>query len=324
MTENIAWTLSSLGQLSILLEVSSPKPGNVNRLRRFSDTGYRHFLASASMIGRGFHEAARKGTMLPKGEIPSDSIGIGELIHTCVNDSLRGLNNRNTIFGTILLYVPLVIAIAAAVEENGKFTIDSTRDWLRAILDQTTVEDTLHVYRAFHLIRPSGDLNRKESSWTDIHDRYDIENPRIFENIEEDQITLHHLFTLSADVDPICREWAEYYRIVFDEVFPYLDGKSNKLDDLEEGIVHTFIWLLSKYPDGLITRKAGSEKAEEVRLLAERVISGIPGSLASSQALTILEEELGKERNSLNPGTTADLLSAAILCKLASMTFALY
>ncbi|MHA1480725.1 MAG: triphosphoribosyl-dephospho-CoA synthase, partial [Candidatus Thorarchaeota archaeon] len=43
--KDIPWSITSLAQLAILLEVSSPKPGNVNRLRRFSDTGYRHFMA---------------------------------------------------------------------------------------------------------------------------------------------------------------------------------------------------------------------------------------------------------------------------------------
>ncbi|MFX0044485.1 MAG: triphosphoribosyl-dephospho-CoA synthase, partial [Candidatus Hermodarchaeota archaeon] len=64
LKEQIAWSLASLGQLSILLEVSSPKPGNVSRLRRFSDTGYRHFLASASLVGRGLYMAAKRGLRL--------------------------------------------------------------------------------------------------------------------------------------------------------------------------------------------------------------------------------------------------------------------
>ncbi|MCK5150355.1 MAG: triphosphoribosyl-dephospho-CoA synthase, partial [Candidatus Thorarchaeota archaeon] len=67
--KDISWTLASCAQLSILLEVSSPKPGNVNRLRRFSDTGYRHFLASASLMGRGLHLAATRGIQLANSEI---------------------------------------------------------------------------------------------------------------------------------------------------------------------------------------------------------------------------------------------------------------
>ena len=72
MKTNIAWKIASLGQLSILLEVSSPKPGNVSRLRRFSDTGYRHFLASASLASRGLHIAASRGQELADGLITPD------------------------------------------------------------------------------------------------------------------------------------------------------------------------------------------------------------------------------------------------------------
>lgn len=273
------------------------------------------------MIGKGLYMAALKGIMLPEDKILPNEVGIGQLIHTCVYDSLSGLNTKNTIFGTILLYVPLTVALAAVVEEDGKFRGGQTRKWLRTVLDQTTVEDTIQVYRAFSLVQPKGDLNKVGPSWTEIHDRYDFNNPKVYENIEMDQISLQHLFTLSSDVDPICREWSEYYRVILEEAFPYLDSKSKKLEDLEEGIVDTFIWLLSKYRDGLIIRKAGVERAEEVRLLAERIMTESSDNPNSNDMLSILDKELGKEQNTMNPGTTADLLSAAILCKLASMAF---
>ncbi len=107
---DIAWKVMSLSQLSILLEVSSPKPGNVNRLRAFSDTGYRHFLASSALLGRGLYTSAKRGISLASEEISAEGVGLGELIFESSKDVFGGLNQSNTILGTILLYIPIVVA----------------------------------------------------------------------------------------------------------------------------------------------------------------------------------------------------------------------
>jgi triphosphoribosyl-dephospho-CoA synthase len=310
-----------LGQLSILLEVSSPKPGNVSRLRRFSDTGYRHFLASASLLSRGLYIAASRGQDLARGLLPPEGVRVGNIIHECSRDVFSGLNQRNTIFGTVLLYVPLVIAAGATIEAYGEFSPDEMSRWIRQILSSTTSEDTVGLYKAFHLIHPGGQLNKEDASWTEVHDRFDIDNPRVFDNIREDNMTLQNLFKKSAEVDPICREWSEDYQDIITRVFPYLDDVAGSLEDLEEGIVRTFIWQLSRYHDGLILKKAGLKRAEEVRSLAENIVGNGMNGKETDDLMAHLDEELRREGNLLNPGTTADFVSAAIFCKLVAMEF---
>ncbi|MFW9848299.1 MAG: triphosphoribosyl-dephospho-CoA synthase [Candidatus Thorarchaeota archaeon] len=319
--KDICWTLTSCAQLSILLEVSSPKPGNVNRLRRFSDTGYRHFLASASLMGRGLHLAAKRGIQVASSEIKPKDIGIGELIHECSADVFGGLNKSNTILGTILLYIPVVVATAAALQEERRLSIDRLQKWIRIVLNNTSVEDTLNVYRAFHLANPGGVLNKEEQTWTDIHDRYDIENPNVLENITKDDLTLRKLFSLSADVEPISKEWSDYFKLTLRKTYPYLNALSDSLENLEEGIVRTFTWLLSYQPDGLIIKKAGLEKAKEIQQLAKEIISAGHDESSTEDLLDELDSILRSDGNTLNPGTTADMVSVAILLKLVEMTF---
>jgi triphosphoribosyl-dephospho-CoA synthase len=318
---NIPWKIASLGQLSILMEVSSPKPGNVSRLRRFSDTGYRHFLASASLASRGLYLAASRGQELAEGHITPEEVKIGDIIHEFSKDVFSGLNQRNTIFGTVLLHVPLVIAAGATIAASKKFILSEMSSWIRLIIDNTTCEDTINLYRAFHLILPGGQLSRADATWTERHDRFDVENPEVFDNIREDNMTLHDLFKMSANVDPISREWSEYYQGILGEIFPYLDEVARCLEDLEEGIVRTFIWQLSREHDGLILKKAGIRIAEEVRSLAERIVGNGMNGVESEDLLAHLDDELRREGNLLNPGTTADFVSAAIFCKLVAMEF---
>jgi triphosphoribosyl-dephospho-CoA synthase len=319
--KDITWTLASIGQLSILLEASSPKPGNVNRQMGFSDTDYRHFLASASLMSRGLHLCAERGVSLAVGHIDPSEIQLGELILQSAEDTFTGINRRNTILGTILLYVPLVVSCAATIQEKKFFSSQRVVDWLKVIVDNSSIEDTVNLYKAFHLARSTSPKHNESTSWTDAHSRYDIDNKRVFENIVEDGLTLHGLFNMSSEVDEISNEWANQFGLTLTKVFPYLDGVTENLEDLEEGIVQTFIWLLSLRPDGLITKKAGEKRAEEVRTLAEKVMMAWNQKSDPIDVMVKLDRELRMEGNLLNPGTTADLVSTAILCKLVSLEF---
>jgi triphosphoribosyl-dephospho-CoA synthase len=319
--KDIAWTLASIGQLSILLEASSPKPGNVNRQVGFSDTDYRHFLASASVMARGLYLSAKRGISLADEEIQASDVQLGALIYQSASDTFTGINRRNTILGTILLYIPLIVSCAAVAKRDGKFSISGLAEWLKVIVDNTSVDDTVNLYKAFHLARSTSPKHNESASWTEAHSRYDINNPEVFENIVEDKLTLKDLFLLSSEVDEISNEWANQFNLTLTKVFPYLDGITDSLEDLEEGIVQTFIWLLSLRPDGLITKKTGEQQAEEVRSLAEKIMTAWDQKAGPMEIMVQLDCELRKEGNLLNPGTTADLISASILCKLVSLEF---
>jgi triphosphoribosyl-dephospho-CoA synthase len=265
--------------------------------------------------------AAQRGVMLAEGELSSDQTELGELILECSRDVFSGLNRRNTVFGTLLLHVPLAVAAGATVSRDCSFSSKAMTQWLRLILDNSTVEDTVNLYKAFHIVRPGGELNKDDVTWTDVHNRYDIDNPLVYDNIREDEITIQGLFRRSAEVDPICEEWSQYFNSIINEIYPYLSNVTKSLEDLEEGIVRTFIWQLSRKPDGLIAKKAGLERAEEVRALAGRIVLDGMNGKATNDLLENLDDVLRKEGNLLNPGTTADFVSASIFCKLISMQF---
>lgn len=315
---DIPWKFSSIGQLAILLEASSPKPGNVSRLKRFSDTGYRHFLASAASIGRGIYNSSQRGIRLARNELEPSEVQLGFLIYECGKDIFTGLNKKNTLLGTILLHVPLTVALSALISDEEKFSPKGAKGWMKIILNGTTNDDAIDLYRAFHLLeKHSGELNKQSGSWDDIHDRYDISNPNVYTNLREDGINLLGLFQIASNVDTIASEWADYFHLTFTKSYPYLKKQSTGLADLEEATVRTFIWLLSIQVDGLIVKKAGIEKAEEIRLHAEKIID----SDFKEEDIKILDQILRVDGNIFNPGSTADLVSAALVCRLTELHF---
>jgi triphosphoribosyl-dephospho-CoA synthase len=88
--------------------------------------------------------------------------------------------------------------------------------------------------------------------------------------------------------------------------------------DLNKAIIHTFLKVLGEYPDTFIARKIGIEKAKEVSVKASKILE--LGGLETSSGRKSLHEfdlELRRSSNDLNPGTTADIVAAALaLCIL--------
>jgi triphosphoribosyl-dephospho-CoA synthase len=82
-------------------------------------------------------------------------------------------------------------------------------------------------------------------------------------------------------------------------------------------VIETFLLVLSEYPDTLIARKAGMDKAREVSLRARQVLSSGSDTAEGRKELLEFDNWLRASSNLLNPGTTADVMAAALsLCVL--------
>ncbi|MGY5871307.1 MAG: triphosphoribosyl-dephospho-CoA synthase, partial [Candidatus Thorarchaeota archaeon] len=251
---------------------------------------------------------------------PSE-VALGELIHICVRDSLTGINQTNTILGSILLYVPLTVAAAACLTDSPKFSVQRIRQHIQTITSHTTVTDATDLYKAFKLTRPGGRMIKEDPEWSDIHRRYDFDNPKAIENLVEDNVSLTDLFRMSSKVDEISNEWANGFQTTLGDVLPYLSNVSNELADLEEGIVRSFVWLLARRLDGLIVKKAGRKRAEEIQFLAKTTMKNWSEDQGPENLMVSLDKILREEGNLLNPGTTADIVSAATFCRLVNISY---
>jgi triphosphoribosyl-dephospho-CoA synthase len=276
--------VAQAAQIACLLEVSAPKPGNVNRCADFEDARFEDFLLSAVAIGPAIEMAA--------------TASVGQAILQAVRDT-RSLVNTNTNLGTVLLAIPL----SKAYHRGGR----NLRKELQAVLDRLTVEDARQVYVAIRMAQPGG-LGRVEQG--------DIS--------QEPTFSLQQAMALASERDTIAREYCTGYAITFEIGLPTLLSARRTGADLSTAVVQTFITLLAQVPDTLIQRKRGAEVARWVSNRARQVLDlGGAMTKAGRAALCQLDNELRDARHTLNPGTTADLTATVVFLALLEKGFAL-
>ena len=291
-------------QLAIILEVSADKPGNVNLVVDFEGTRVEHFLASSVAAGPSFQDAAYRGTEIAEKKRKISDAGLGELIKWGIKDIDEWQHGGNTLLGTIMLFAPLAVA-AGMTPTDSKYNMDYVvlRKNMDAVIKASTAQDSLAVYEAIDIAKPSGlngapDLNVKDQN----------SKTRLI----KENVTLHEVFKIASSYDDICSEWVHNFPITFDLAYPYLMNEL-KHKDLNSAIVNTFLKVLAEHPDTFISRKVGKEKAKEVSAGAKEILDlGGVESSKGKECLIAFDKKLRKAGNDYNPGTTADITAAAL------------
>jgi triphosphoribosyl-dephospho-CoA synthase len=305
---NKAKHISRCLELAILLEVSANKPGNVNRRNGFERTRYDHFLASAVALSPSFEIAAERGIAVSREDLGVDNIEIGLIIRDCAVNVSAWQHGGNTLLGTAILLSPIAVAAGMTSDKEEAFDIQRLRENLKFVVKSTTPEDAVNVYEAIKIANPGG-LGKAPD--------LDVNDPDSIDKIRKEKISLYQIFKLAADYDLVCSEWANNYPITFELAHSSLVSQLKESKTLDDAIVQTFLKVLAGYPDTLITRKTNSEEASRISLMAKEVLRFGVESSSGKQRLSEFDKELRKSSNLLNPGTTADIISAALsLCVL--------
>lgn len=294
--------------LAVLLEVSgSPKPGNVHRYADFSDTRFEHFLTAGVVIAREMEDAALRGIEIGLKDITVEEARTGEIIKDTVTQVREWHNGGNTSLGTIILLTPLSVAAGITHAQNS-YSIPRIRKNLREVLSRNTPEDTIHLYEAISIANPGG-LGKVS--------KLDVSDTSSTEKIITDEVTLRQVFKISADRDSISKEWTNTFAISFETGFPEFESTYRKTEDVNYATIHTFLKILSEFPDTLIARKRGEEEAAMISARAQEVLEK-GGCLTKEGTIELREfdSELRDPKNHLNPGTSADLTAASIMLAL--------
>jgi len=288
LTARTAAEIAALAQLACLLEASAPKPGNVWPGRPFADLRYEDLLISAVSIGESFARVA---------EHP-----LGETIRRAIEATARW-TITNTNLGMVLLLAPIARAAAASMNGSEGQPPPRRQDLHAAVwtvLAETSVADAREVYAAIRRAKPGG-LGHVQSQ--DIAD--------------EPEVTLTEAMRLAAFRDGVAREYATGFEVTFERGTPALERARHEGLSWNDAIVETFLHLLAETPDTHIVRRSGLPAADLVSRRARTVLkAGGVRSAEGRAAIDAMDAAMRDDRNSNNPGTTADLTAAAIFVTL--------
>jgi triphosphoribosyl-dephospho-CoA synthase len=269
-------TVAGAAQLACVLEASAEKPGNVTPSHDFDDTTFEDMVRSGIALGRELGHAGERG--------------VGATVLAAVRAS-RDVADGNTNLGIALLLAPLARAA---------LTAGPLRERLGDVLRALTVDDARAAYAAIRLAGAGG-----------------LDEPVEHDVRDEPRVTLREAMATAAQRDTVAAEYVSDHAVTFELGLPVLAGA---LDDglrPREAIVELALRLLAAVPDTLIARKRGPEAARRVSQGAGAVLAAGGVRTASGRtALAALDASLREDGHALNPGTTADLVTAVLFVAL--------
>jgi triphosphoribosyl-dephospho-CoA synthase len=280
------WTIGRCAEAACVLEATAKKAGNVHPDAAFRDMHVRDFYRSAAAVRLAIDTR------------PEASVG--ELIEMAW-EATRRVVSVNTNLGILLLFAPLVVAWRRLMRTgvSGEQVVALWPNELPKVLGQLTHADADRVFRTISAARPGG-LGQV--------DRGDVR--------EIPQVTLLEAMQMAEGRDRIA--WQYTHR--FEEVFrlgDWIDGKRRLGEPWGSLIVDLQLMLLATSHDSLIVRKNGPEVADEVQQRACRVLAGREsGDPVWIEAWINFDQWLRADGNRRNPGTTADLIAAALMVAL--------
>lgn len=205
--------------------------------------------------------------------------------------STRRVVRSNANLGIVLALAPL----AASRAPGPVRAADAA-----AVLERLGPEDAGHVWKAIAIARPGG--MGGSGTW-------DVAGPAPPDLLEA--------MRLAAPRDEIARLWAEGYAPLFAGPVPDLATELAAGSGLEDAIVRCHLRQLARTPDTLIARRHGAAVAADVSARAAAVVA-TPGD-AWREAAARFDASLRRPVR-VNPGTTADLVAAALYILLADGT----
>ncbi len=195
----------------------------------------------------------------------------------------RAAVGQNTNLGIVLLLAPLCVA-----------------DPIERTLGTLTIADADAVYSAIRIANPGGLGTRREQ---------DIADPPT--------VTLREAMKLAADRDMIAKQYATNYADIQTFGVPSLVEAWQRTGSVEAAILTNQLEWLAYYPDSLIARKRGLDVAKSVQ--SEAIEVATSGGIFTPRGRELwhaLDRRLRSDGNALNPGTTADLVTACLFLAL--------
>lgn len=212
-------------------------------------------------------------------------IGVGRTVRESIEATQRFVST-NVNLGIVLCLAPL-----ACVPREHELNSVSVAEVLNAMTDQ----DSSEVYQAIQMVNAGG--------------MGEVEEHDVRDTAPDDLLVA---MRLAADLYRIAALYAHNFDDLFERILPWLLDAREEWN-LTDAIIWTFLKVMSEWPDSLIARKLGGRVAQESSARAGAALaSGFPGDAAFLDAISELDFWLLSDGHRRNPGTSADLIAAAL------------
>lgn len=212
-------------------------------------------------------------------------LGLGGTVLEAVQ-ATRQTVATNTNLGTLLLIAPLALS-SGDLSAASEIICDASQD------------DTRQIYQAIRTALPGGmgKVDEGDVSAEPVH-------------------SLLEAMQLAAERDLVARQYTNGFAEVADAV-EHLQHHFEYNVPLNDAIVLTQLYLLSRHGDSLIARKLGVEASQDIANRASSVLAAYQQHREDYfRAVADFDFWLRADGHRRNPGTTADLLAAALFVLL--------
>jgi len=266
-------------RIACVWEATAPKVGNVHPDKAFADCDFDDFCSAASCIS----------PILAGCDNPGDPIReVGDRVLRAITATGQ-VTSANVNLGIVLLVAPLCVA--------------RDRSDVSRVLAELNETDCALVYQAIALASPGGVKPEDVDSAWDASGR----QPRPASGQALDLIAA---MRMARDRDRIALQYASDFTDFFENVIPVVAAELAIPIDLRQAIVRSQIRLMAAQPDSLIARKCGAAIASEAMQRAAACYDTV--GTWNTAAIEALDDWLRADGNRRNPGTTADLIAAAL------------
>jgi len=263
-----------------IVEAAAAKPGNVHPAATFPDLAFTDLVAAGIAIAPAIDAAATQP--------------LGETILRAV-EAAAAASPSNANLGIVLLIAPLA---AVPGPRTGPAPVSAAD--VALVLETAGPADAAAIWTAIELAKPGG---------LGTSDRWDVAGPP--------PADIRAAMGESVDRDTIARLWARGFTELF--AGPVADRAEAVGSGwpLEPAVIRCHLRQLARCPDSLIGRRHGAAAAADVTARAAELVARAPASPAGATdpdwlaAVAAFDASLRGPRR-LNPGTTADLVAAAL------------
>lgn len=312
-----SWRAAAI-ELACVHEARAPKVGNVHPAAAFSDCDYDDFCRAARQVAPIL--AGIERSVAPRSPRSSTAGQYPPLLGRRVLEAVqatRRVTAANVNLGIILLIAPL-----AAVD---------SADQIGPLLASLDRQQTALYYQAIGLAKPGGVHPGEVDPQWDVtaaagdavpaaasgrgQPTQGFQASRIF---SASQGGLVEAMRMAAGRDRIARQYADGFQDWLQSVVPVVRRELTVGQDIDRAILLAQLRLLAvEPPDSLIARKCGTALAEEVQRRSAACWpidsqTAVPGTDPDWGRVDQLDRWLRADGNRRNPGTTADLIAAAI------------